>query len=73
MEIKNSVTIEFKKGENNYLFVMPANAPLAEIYDIAFQVVNDMLKRMQEATASVTPKNPEEVEASVVNTPEANS
>lgn len=71
MEIKKYTTINITKGDNLYQFLMPENAPLAEIYDCAYQILADMVKRMQEAADAAkpqeTPSSSEEVVAEVVN------
>ena len=38
--VKASLTYEIVIGENKYQFVIPANAPVGEAYDVAFQLLN---------------------------------
>lgn len=49
MDIKNHVSMNVQKGDNNYSLIMPVGCPLGELYDVLF----DMLKRVvAESTAA---------------------
>lgn len=56
MEIKNCVEFSSKKGDRVYSFHVPAGAPFGEIYDVAFEILNQAVKYAQEAAAQAAPK-----------------
>ena len=61
--IKANTTFEATVGENKYQFILPANAPLGEAYDVMFKFLSiiadqakanaDMVKPKEEPTPEV--------------------
>lgn len=52
--------IEIEKGTRKYVFIMPAEAPLGEAYDAAFQVLKEITELAYQATQSAKPREIQE-------------
>lgn len=44
MNQKGCVVFETTKNERNYTFCMPIGAPIGEAYDVAFEVLQELVK-----------------------------
>ena len=53
---KGIVVFEIEKNERNYAFHMPIGAPLGEVYDCAFEVLNEILELAKKSTETAKPK-----------------
>lgn len=56
MEMKNCIEFVVTKGERAYTFHMPTGAPFGELYDAAFEMLNEVLRLAQEAAQKAAPK-----------------
>lgn len=56
MEMKNCIEFVVTKGERTYTFHMPTGAPFGELYDAAFEVLNEVVRLAQEAAQKASPK-----------------
>lgn len=56
MEMKNCIEFVVTKGERTYTFHMPTGAPFGELYDAAFEMLNEVLRLAQEAAQKAAPK-----------------
>lgn len=56
--IKTITTHEVTVEDRKYQFVIPANAPLGEAYDVAFKFLNLIYEQSKIATESMKPIEP---------------
>lgn len=61
----NRVDLSIEKNGRTYFFSMPAGVSFGEAYDVAFGVLNELLKLSQKAAENLKPKK-EEKEGSEV-------
>lgn len=57
MDIKQMIQFCATKNNNLYTFHVPSGAPLGELYDAAFEILNEVTKCIQEAAQKATPKD----------------
>ena len=63
MSLNTTAFFEVKKGENEYRFYLPPNAPIGEVYDAAFSVLMEITKLATESAEKAKRQdNPEAVE-----------
>lgn len=60
MEIKNCIEFVSVRNGREYVLHMPAGAPLGEIYDVTFEILNEVVRRAQEAASKAAPQEPAE-------------
>ena len=46
--LKNKVTLEVKKGENEYALHLGPNSPLGEIYDVLIEMKDFVVSKLNE-------------------------
>ena len=69
MIVKSEVVLEFQKGDNIYRLSMSPNAPIGEIYDVGFQVIQKALELAQDAANKAQRPAQPEVSPDVVAMP----
>lgn len=57
MDIKQMIQFCSTKNNNLYTFHVPSGAPLGELYDAAFEILNEVTKCIQEAAQKAAPKD----------------
>ena len=57
MELKNCIEFSVVKEDRVYTFHAPAGAPFGELYDAAFETLNEIVRLAQEAAQKAAPKN----------------
>lgn len=62
MDIKQMIQFCSQKNNNLYSFHCPSGAPLGELYDAAFEILNEVTKCIQEAAQKAAPKDISTVE-----------
>lgn len=67
MDMRATLTMTIKQNENVYTFTMPANAPIGEAYNAAFEALQNVLQLSKDAAERARPKSPEEVQGDIVN------
>lgn len=56
----SQIFFEIEKNDNRYIFAMPTSAPLGEAYDVAFEILHEIVKQAQNAASKVERKEAEE-------------
>jgi len=59
---KAVIVLEVEKNERVYTFTMPVGSPFGEAYDVAFLMLQEVLKLSKEAVDRATPPEKEEKE-----------
>ena len=65
MDLKSVVSVEVKKNDRIFQFLMPVGAPFGECYDACFETLNkiaELSKEAAEAAKQPTPANAEIVD-----------
>ena len=57
MDIKQILQFCTTKNDRLYSFHVPSGAPLGELYDAAFEILNEVTKCIQEAAQKAAPKD----------------
>jgi len=55
MDQRGLISLEVKKGDNTFVFLMPIGAPLGEAYDAAFECLQEILGMSQRAAEQAKP------------------
>jgi len=53
MDQKSVITLEVKKGENNYIFSMPFGAKYGECFDVLSDMLQHILQESQKVAQNV--------------------
>ena len=59
MIAETRVVLKAEKNDRTYEFHMPVGVQYGEVYDAAFQILDDIVVLMQQAKESVKPKTAE--------------
>lgn len=63
MDQRAVIHLEVERETRKYTFEMPVGAPLGEVYDVCFSMLNEVLKISKDAVERANPENaPVEVE-----------
>lgn len=57
MDYRSIVSIEIKKEDRAYTFLMPQGASIGEAYDVAHQLLESILKMAKDASEKAKPKD----------------
>lgn len=60
MDVKNSVVFSIVKNGRTYTFNAPVDGNLGEAYDAAYNVLDEIVRRIQESVQKAAPKSPSE-------------
>lgn len=60
MPVKTVSMIEVEKNGRSYQFHLPADAPIGEVYDAAFSVLEEILAHSKRAAEAARPKEVKE-------------
>ena len=58
--LKQTVQLEVKIGERNYILLLPGDCPLGEVHDALFQMRSFVIGKINEAVKADEPKKLEE-------------
>lgn len=56
--IRANTSYEVTVGENKYQFIVPANAPIGETYDVVFKFLSIIAEQAKATTDAVKPAEP---------------
>ena len=62
MDKRGMISLEIKKEERTYIFLMPIGSPFGEAYDAAFEVLSEITKQSIEAAEKAKRKQDEDSE-----------
>lgn len=57
MDIKHIVQFCTTKNERLYTFHVPSGAPLGELYDATYEILNEIVKHLQDSAQKAAPKD----------------
>ena len=57
MDIKQIIQFCTIKNERLYTFNVPSGAPLGELYDATFEILNEIVKHIQDSAQKAAPKD----------------
>lgn len=60
MDVKNSVVFSIVKNGRTYAFNAPVDGNLGEAYDAAYNVLDEIVRRIQDSVQKAAPKSPAE-------------
>lgn len=58
MDVKNSVVFSIVKNGRTYAFNAPVDGNLGEAYDAAYNVLDEIVRRIQDSVQKAAPKDP---------------